>query len=112
MKYFYRIKHFEEILGNEIIDINSLRKLAFNGNHILYTNLLINLVFMLAFNYKLNYKHYSILTGIPEDRGLRSLVWKILLHYIPPEKNNWEATIFTKRQIYNQYISKSLKGDI
>ncbi|KAI8430664.1 hypothetical protein MSG28_000861 [Choristoneura fumiferana] len=68
------IKHFEEILGNEIIDINSLRKLAFNG--------------------------------IPEDKGLRSLVWKILLHYIPPEKNNWESTILTKRQLYNQYINE------
>lgn len=68
--YFYRIKHFEEILSNEIIDINSLRKLAFNGNHIFYTNLLINLLFLLTFNYKFNYKHYSIFDRNPRRQRL------------------------------------------
>ncbi|XP_063633283.1 TBC1 domain family member 13 [Cydia splendana] len=69
-----RIKLFEEMLDNDVIDISSLRKLAFNG--------------------------------IPDDKGLRSLVWKILLHYVPQEKNIRETTLVNKRQLYKQYINE------
>ncbi|XP_041986626.1 TBC1 domain family member 13 [Aricia agestis] len=70
----FRIKAFEDLLDNEIIDLEQLRKLAFNG--------------------------------IPEDNGLRPLVWKILLNYIPPEKSSWESTLTKKRQLYNQFIDE------
>ncbi|XP_045509627.1 TBC1 domain family member 13 isoform X2 [Colias croceus] len=44
--------------------------------------------------------------GVPDKKGLRSLVWKILLHYIPPEKNSWESYLQKKRQLYKQLIDE------
>ncbi|OWR43744.1 TBC1 domain family member 13 [Danaus plexippus plexippus] len=69
-----RIKLFEGILEKDVIDIEQLQKLAFNG--------------------------------VPEEKGLRSLVWKILLHYIPTEKNSWDTTLCKKRQLYQQFIDE------
>ncbi|KAJ2954467.1 hypothetical protein O0L34_g2745 [Tuta absoluta] len=69
-----RIKAFEDVLAQDVINIEQLQKLAFNG--------------------------------IPDEKGLRSLVWKILLHYIPHEKNVREATLQKKRQLYKQFIDE------
>ncbi|XP_004927187.2 TBC1 domain family member 13 [Bombyx mori] len=69
-----RIKAFEEVLDQDVIDMQQLQKLAFNG--------------------------------IPDDKGLRSLVWKILLHYLPQEKNARETTLIKKRQLYKQFIEE------
>ncbi|CAH2035349.1 unnamed protein product, partial [Iphiclides podalirius] len=44
--------------------------------------------------------------GIPDDKGLRSIVWRILLHYLPKEKNAWETTLLKKRQLYKQFIDE------
>lgn len=44
--------------------------------------------------------------GVPDEKGLRSLVWKILLHYIPLDKSAWESTLQQKRQLYQQLIGK------
>lgn len=43
-------------------------------------------------------------TGIPDDKGLRSLVWRILLNYLPRNKNSWEETLNEKRRLYKHYI--------
>ncbi|KAJ0183732.1 hypothetical protein K1T71_000155 [Dendrolimus kikuchii] len=69
-----RIKAFEELLDQEVVDTNKLQKLAFNG--------------------------------IPDDKGLRSRVWKILLHYLPKEKNVQQSTLVIKRQLYKQFIDE------
>ncbi|XP_045542022.1 TBC1 domain family member 13 isoform X1 [Papilio machaon] len=69
-----RVKAFEEILEQDVIDIKELQKLAFNG--------------------------------VPDDKGLRSLVWRILLHYVPKEKSARESTLFKKRQLYKQFIDE------
>ncbi|XP_053624634.1 TBC1 domain family member 13 isoform X2 [Plodia interpunctella] len=69
-----RIQAFEEILEQDVIDIDQLRKLAFNG--------------------------------IPDEKGLRSMVWKILLHYLPYEKSAREDTLVKKRQLYKQFINE------
>ncbi|XP_060809655.1 TBC1 domain family member 13 [Amyelois transitella] len=69
-----RIKAFEEILDQDVIDMDQLRKLAFNG--------------------------------IPDEKGLRSLTWKILLHYLPNEKRAREETLVKKRQLYKQFINE------
>lgn len=69
-----RIKAFEDILEEDVIDIRKLRNLAFNG--------------------------------IPDEKGLRSLVWRILLLYLPHQKNAWESTLVEKRQHYKQYIDE------
>ncbi|KPJ06405.1 TBC1 domain family member 13 [Papilio machaon] len=44
--------------------------------------------------------------GVPDDKGLRSLVWRILLHYVPKEKSARESTLFKKRQLYKQFIDE------
>ncbi|XP_013179564.1 PREDICTED: TBC1 domain family member 13 isoform X1 [Papilio xuthus] len=44
--------------------------------------------------------------GVPDDKGLRSLVWRILLHYVPKEKSSRESTLFKKRQLYKQFIDE------
>ncbi|XP_013144941.1 PREDICTED: TBC1 domain family member 13 isoform X2 [Papilio polytes] len=69
-----RIKAFEDILEEDVIDIKELQKLAFNG--------------------------------VPDDKGLRSLVWRILLHYVPKEKSARESTLLKKRQLYKQFIDE------
>ncbi|XP_045785014.1 TBC1 domain family member 13 [Maniola jurtina] len=69
-----RIKAFEDLLEHDVINIEQLQKLAFNG--------------------------------VPEEKGLRSLVWKILLHYIPHEKDAWQSTLVKKRQLYQQFINE------
>ncbi|CAH0716547.1 unnamed protein product, partial [Brenthis ino] len=72
--YKARIKAFEDILDQDVVDIEQLQKSAFNG--------------------------------VPDEKGLRSLVWKILLHYIPLEKNDWQSTLTKKRQLYQQLIEE------
>lgn len=44
--------------------------------------------------------------GIPDDKGLRSLVWRILLNYLPSNKNSWEGTLNEKRRLYKHYIDE------
>lgn len=44
--------------------------------------------------------------GIPDEKGLRSFVWKILLHYIPIERKTHEHTLTKKRQLYKQFIEE------
>ncbi|XP_028162178.1 TBC1 domain family member 13 [Ostrinia nubilalis] len=44
--------------------------------------------------------------GIPDEKGLRSIVWKILLQYVPHEKDIREATLQKKRQLYQQFIDE------
>ncbi|XP_068617882.1 TBC1 domain family member 13 isoform X2 [Battus philenor] len=44
--------------------------------------------------------------GIPDDKGLRSLIWRILLHYLPKEKAARESTLTKKRQLYQQFIDE------
>lgn len=69
-----RIKAFEDVLNKDVINMEQLQKLAFNG--------------------------------VPDEKGLRSCVWKILLHYIPQERSAWESTLLKKRQLYQQFIDE------
>ncbi|KAJ8737002.1 hypothetical protein PYW07_000273 [Mythimna separata] len=69
-----RIQVFDEALGKDVIDLEYLRELAFQG--------------------------------IPDANGLRPLVWRILLLYLPLEKNLWKSTLQQKRQHYRNYIEE------
>lgn len=69
-----RIKVFENILNQDVINIEELQKSAFKG--------------------------------VPDEKGLRALVWKILLGYIPLDKSVWENTLQQKRQLYQQLIEE------
>ncbi|CAH4038833.1 TBC1 domain family member 13 isoform X1 [Pieris brassicae] len=56
----------------------------------------INILQSLAFN------------GITEEKGLRSLIWKIFLHYIPKQRNKWEATLKKQRSLYKEFIEEMI----
>ncbi|OLL24890.1 TBC domain-containing protein [Neolecta irregularis DAH-3] len=48
------------------------------------------------------------LRGIPDD-NLRPLTWKLLLGYIPLEKDQWNATLTSKRDAYYDYLRDLLQ---
>ncbi|GLV45617.1 GTPase activating protein SECIS-dependent read-through [Carabus blaptoides fortunei] len=86
--YRARLKEFDDVLQHDIIDIKTLKNLAFNG--------------------------------IPDEQGRRSLSWKLLLNYLPPERVNWSLVLSRKRELYKQFIdemivmpgSKETDGDV
>lgn len=43
--------------------------------------------------------------GIPDEPGLRSLAWKVLMGYLPPDKRMWASTLKTQR--LNYYVCSS-----
>ncbi|VVD04143.1 unnamed protein product [Leptidea sinapis] len=66
-----------------------------------------------AFQEVLNMEHIDMSTlqslafnGIPEEKGLRSIVWKVLLYYIPTRKQDRQSTLLKKRQLYKQLIDE------
>lgn len=57
----------------------------------------------------INYQNLKnlIFDGLPDDiPSLRSLVWKIILKFIPDNVNNWEQTIDERRNEYNMLKKK------
>ncbi|EGD74410.1 hypothetical protein PTSG_06421 [Salpingoeca rosetta] len=48
--------------------------------------------------------------GIPDQPGLRSKVWKLLLGYLPPEKARWEESLAKQREVYQGYLSTYVKS--
>jgi len=42
-------------------------------------------------------------TGIPDQQGLRAKYWKILLNYLPLNRNDWVASLETSRKTYLQF---------
>ncbi|XKL69612.1 hypothetical protein PGB90_007381 [Kerria lacca] len=46
--------------------------------------------------------------GIPEEKGFRSLCWKLLLNYITPQRNTWSTTLTTQRKLYSQFIDEMI----
>ncbi|KAK0180939.1 hypothetical protein PV327_003268 [Microctonus hyperodae] len=42
--------------------------------------------------------------GIPDEGGLRSKCWKLLLNYLPLTKQDWPDVLKRKRNLYNTFI--------
>ncbi|CAH0547371.1 unnamed protein product [Brassicogethes aeneus] len=74
MAYRARLKEFDDILNQDVIDLNSLRKLSFQG--------------------------------IPDDQGKRAKCWRLLLNYLPLEKEKWDTQLEKKRALYKQFIEE------
>mmetsp|Transcript_17356 Transcript_17356/g.31286 ORF Transcript_17356/g.31286 Transcript_17356/m.31286 type:complete len:406 (+) Transcript_17356:9573-10790(+) len=50
-------------------------------------------------------------TGIPDEpRGLRALIWKILLNYLPPDATLWMETLSKQREVYEFFKREFLKN--
>ncbi|CAK60690.1 unnamed protein product (macronuclear) [Paramecium tetraurelia] len=51
--------------------------------------------------------------GVPDDiKGLRSLVWKLLLGYLPADRTKWNSTIKTNIEIYEQFCNDLIKSKL
>ncbi|XP_018578078.1 TBC1 domain family member 13 isoform X2 [Anoplophora glabripennis] len=46
--------------------------------------------------------------GIPDDQGKRALCWKLLLNYLPPEREKWIPHLQEKRSLYKQFIEEMI----
>ncbi|CAO3612338.1 unnamed protein product [Cunninghamella blakesleeana] len=42
--------------------------------------------------------------GIPEDSAIHATAWKVLLGYLPPDKNMWQKTIYEQRLTYYNLV--------
>lgn len=45
-----------------------------------------------------------MLLGIPDDLGIRALCWKLLLNYLPPQREKWNSFLKEKRNLYKELI--------
>lgn len=46
--------------------------------------------------------------GIPDEQGIRSLCWKILLGYLPCERRLWNETLAKKREAYEHFVEETV----
>jgi len=46
--------------------------------------------------------------GIPDEKGYRSLCWRLLLNYLPCDKNKWEEQLDHHRKLYQQWLDEIL----
>ncbi|CAH8294943.1 unnamed protein product [Eruca vesicaria subsp. sativa] len=46
--------------------------------------------------------------GLPDDAGIRSLVWKLLLGYLSPDRSLWSSELSKKRSQYKQFKEELL----
>eukprot|EP00088_Acartia_fossae_P024788 TRINITY_DN2566_c0_g1_i2.p1 TRINITY_DN2566_c0_g1~~TRINITY_DN2566_c0_g1_i2.p1 ORF type:complete len:385 (-),score=51.57 TRINITY_DN2566_c0_g1_i2:465-1619(-) len=44
--------------------------------------------------------------GIPEGNGRRSLTWRILLGYLPLDRDSWPSVLQQKRALYKQFVEE------
>lgn len=44
--------------------------------------------------------------GIPDKPGMRSMYWKLLLDYLPPEQEKWETHLHRQRRLYKEFIQE------
>ncbi|KAI8638456.1 rab-GTPase-TBC domain-containing protein [Parasitella parasitica] len=47
--------------------------------------------------------------GIPDEPGLRSTAWKVLLGYLPPDKRMWSSTLKNQRLFYYNWVKDLLE---
>ncbi|KAL3284460.1 hypothetical protein HHI36_018621 [Cryptolaemus montrouzieri] len=88
MAYRARLKEFDDVLSQDVINLKTLKTISFYG--------------------------------IPDDHGLRSLCWRLLLNYLPVERISWSSFLVEKRNLYKQLIdemvvmpgSKESNGDV
>ncbi|XP_025414226.1 TBC1 domain family member 13 [Sipha flava] len=46
--------------------------------------------------------------GIPDEKGYRALCWRLLLNYLPPNKNKWQEQLCHHRKLYQQWLDEIL----
>ncbi|KAI4471703.1 hypothetical protein MML48_1g15802 [Holotrichia oblita] len=85
MAYRARLKEFQDILQEDFVQLIKLKKLAFNGNTFRFIFICLLITDYVSTN--------KTILGIPDDQGLRALCWKLLLGYLPPERESWQNVL-------------------
>lgn len=49
--------------------------------------------------------------GLPDDLSYRSLAWKLLLNYLPNDRNEWDRTLAKKRNDYYNFVQDLIFAD-
>ncbi|VDD81594.1 unnamed protein product, partial [Mesocestoides corti] len=47
--------------------------------------------------------------GCPENAGIRALVWKLLLNYLPPNASKWDVVSSKARAEYSSFLSEFIE---
>ncbi|CAH3024842.1 unnamed protein product, partial [Porites evermanni] len=57
---------------------------------------------------EIDLKHLKRLcfSGIPDGSGIRSLCWKLLLGYLPSQRDLWPETLKRQRSTYRQFVQE------
>ena len=51
---------------------------------------------------------FHFVIGVPEGGGRRALAWRILLGYLPSQRNSWVDVCREKRTLYSQLVSEMI----
>ncbi|XP_050431940.1 TBC1 domain family member 13 [Adelges cooleyi] len=46
--------------------------------------------------------------GIPDEKGYRAMCWRLLLNYLPLDKNKWDEHLNHHRNLYQQWLDEIL----
>ncbi|XP_031556104.1 TBC1 domain family member 13-like [Actinia tenebrosa] len=44
--------------------------------------------------------------GIPDVSGIRAVCWKLMLGYLPPERETWSTVLSKQRSVYQQFVQE------
>ena len=47
-----------------------------------------------------------LIVGVPEGQGRRAMAWRVLLNYLPENRETWSAYLYKQRCTYNQFVGK------
>ena len=56
--------------------------------------------------YSLTYLRTCLLQGLPDEDGVRSVMWKVLLGFLPPEASCWDESLARSRASYQDLLSE------
>lgn len=51
-------------------------------------------------------RKFSFKYGAPETAGMRSIMWKLLLDYLPFDRTEWPKVLKAKRQLYRDFVKE------
>ena len=47
-----------------------------------------------------------LIVGVPDGQGRRAMAWRVLLNYLPENRETWSDYLYKQRCTYNQFVGK------
>lgn len=57
-------------------------------------------------NFPIKYTFY--VSGIVDTCGVRAVCWRLLLNYLPPNRETWPSFLQQQREIYKQFVNEMI----